>query len=108
MAQANASQVELRPMPYAALLAGLATASVAYGVGAFSAVSVLLAGVPVLLVGGLALVSFQGRLTTGFLVALAGILAGYAFLGRGFAHLGAPPLYLAEPVLFVGLTAVAF
>jgi O-antigen ligase/polysaccharide polymerase Wzy-like membrane protein len=45
-----------------------------------------------------------------FLVALAGLLAGYAFLGRGFAHLGIPPLFVGEVVLGMGVvaTAIAF
>jgi len=38
-----------------------------------------------------------------FLVALAGLLAGYMFLGRGFAHVGMRPVFVGEVVLFLGL-----
>ena len=43
-----------------------------------------------------------------FLIALAGLLAGYMFMGRGFAHVGVPPLYVGEVVLFIGLIATAY
>jgi O-antigen ligase/polysaccharide polymerase Wzy-like membrane protein len=38
-----------------------------------------------------------------FLVALAGLLVGYMFLGRGFAHVGRPPIYIGEIVLVIGV-----
>jgi hypothetical protein len=43
-----------------------------------------------------------------FLVALAGLLLGYMFMGRGFAHLGRPPLYVGEIVLLLGLVATGY
>ncbi|MEO7295119.1 MAG: O-antigen ligase domain-containing protein, partial [Candidatus Limnocylindria bacterium] len=43
-----------------------------------------------------------------FLVALAGLLAGYMFLGRGFAHIGVRPIFVGEVVLVVGLIATAY
>ena len=43
-----------------------------------------------------------------FLIAFAGLLAGYMFMGRGFAHVGVPPLYVGEAVLFIGLIATAY
>ena len=43
-----------------------------------------------------------------FLVALAGLLAGYMFLGRGFAHVGMRPIFVGEVVLVLGLVATAY
>jgi hypothetical protein len=42
-----------------------------------------------------------------FAVALAGLLAGYMFLGRGFAHVGIGPVYVGDVVLFLGAATVA-
>lgn len=103
----------LRPERRPAFLGGLAamcTVFIAYGIGAVSGsgVSLLLAAAPVGLVAALALASYEESLTRVFLVTLALLLLGYAFIGRGFAHLGAPPIYFAEPVLFMGLLASLF
>ena len=43
-----------------------------------------------------------------FLVALAGVLAGYMFLGRGFAHVGMRPIFVGEVVLVLGLLATGY
>lgn len=43
-----------------------------------------------------------------FLVALAGLLLGYMFLGRGFAHVGLGQIYIGEVVLALGLVAATF
>jgi hypothetical protein len=97
-----------RGQVYFAGFAALATVSVAYAVGSVSGLSLLLAAAPAAVLCSLALASFEERLSRVFLVALALLLLGYAFVGRGFAHLGAPPLYLAEPVLFIGSLATLF
>jgi hypothetical protein len=52
----------------------------------------------VLIVGGMA--SRSGDI---YLAALAGLLAGYAFLGKGFAYLGFPPLYIGDLVFLLGV-----
>jgi hypothetical protein len=38
-----------------------------------------------------------------YLVLLAGVLLGYAFIGKGFAYLGLPPLFIGEIALLLGL-----
>jgi hypothetical protein len=43
-----------------------------------------------------------------FAFALAGLLAGYMFLGRGFAHIGIGPVYIGDWVLFLGVVTTAF
>ena len=46
------------------------------------------------------------RLPSVFLVVLAVILTGYAFLSRGFAHVGAAPVFVGEIALGLGILAV--
>jgi hypothetical protein len=41
-----------------------------------------------------------------YLLALAGVLAGYALFGKGFAYLGVPPLYVGEIALFAGMVTM--
>jgi hypothetical protein len=43
------------------------------------------------------------RLADAYLLALIGLLAGYALFGKGFAYLGVPPLYIGDITLLVGL-----
>lgn len=51
----------------------------------------------------------QGRLVVRlFLLGLAGLLAGYMFLGRGFAHIGFGPIYIGDWMMFLGLAVTAF
>ena len=47
------------------------------------------------------------RLANLTILALAGLLLGYAFLGRGFAHLGFYPIFVGEAVLATGIAALA-
>lgn len=63
----------------------------------------------VVVAGGLALslviMAAGERSQRRFLVLLAGLLVGYAFLSRGFAYLGVRPIYVGEIVLTVGIWA---
>lgn len=44
----------------------------------------------------------SSRLSDYYLVLLAGVLIGYAFIGKGFAYLGFPPIYVGEIALLTG------
>jgi hypothetical protein len=46
--------------------------------------------------------SNSSRLSDYYLVLLAGVLIGYAFIGKGFAYLGFPPIYVGEIALLIG------
>lgn len=77
------------------------------------AVGLLVALAPtggILVVGGsvslMTLLLLGRRIVTVFQLALAALLAGYAFLGRGLAHVGVPPLYVSEMVLVLALIAI--
>lgn len=41
-----------------------------------------------------------------YLIALSGVLMGYALVGKGFAYLGVPPIFIGEAVLFAGVVVV--
>jgi hypothetical protein len=44
----------------------------------------------------------SSRLSDYYLLLLAGVLIGYAFIGKGFAYLGFPPIYVGEIALLTG------
>jgi hypothetical protein len=44
----------------------------------------------------------QTRLSDYYLVLLAGVLIGHAFIGESFTYLGLPPIYVREIALLTG------
>lgn len=84
-----------------AVLAAVATATVASRVPLFDAPMLAAETVAIILVLA------RRHLKRLFAVALVALLLGYVALGRGFAHLGANPIYLGEAVMFVGFLMLA-
>ena len=86
-------------------IVALVAGAVALGIGTAlaPALTALIAAAGVVVIGLLIAGTRVSRL---FLVLLAVMLVGYAFLGRGFAYLGIAPLYLGELALPVALLAL--
>lgn len=80
--------------------------SLAAVLGTLSALSPVAGLAAVGIAGVFFLLTLGGRLPVLFLLVLAFLLTGYAFLSKGFAYLGVPPFYVGEAVLALAVLTI--